>query len=82
MKKEWSYYHTCPDCGASLDPGEHCDCKKNQKALYLCDGHACEVCHNSDCHHTSDIRHAINFALEPPTGAYVEQKLIRRNHEN
>ena len=21
-----SYYRTCPDCGAALDPGEHCDC--------------------------------------------------------
>lgn len=21
-----SYYHTCPDCGAHLDPGEPCDC--------------------------------------------------------
>ena len=20
------YYHTCPDCGANLDPGERCDC--------------------------------------------------------
>lgn len=23
-----SYYHTCPDCGANLDPGERCDCTK------------------------------------------------------
>ena len=21
-------YRTCPDCGASLDPGEICDCKE------------------------------------------------------
>lgn len=20
------YYHTCPCCGANLDPGERCDC--------------------------------------------------------
>lgn len=20
-------YHTCPDCGANLDPGEPCDCQ-------------------------------------------------------
>lgn len=20
------YYHTCPYCGANLDPDEHCDC--------------------------------------------------------
>lgn len=23
-----SYYRTCPQCGASLDPGEHCDCEE------------------------------------------------------
>lgn len=23
-----SYYATCPNCGANLDPGEQCDCKK------------------------------------------------------
>lgn len=23
-----TYYYTCPDCGAHLDPGEHCDCQK------------------------------------------------------
>lgn len=22
-----SYYRTCPDCGAHLDPGEMCDCQ-------------------------------------------------------
>jgi len=22
------YYDTCPDCGATLDPGERCDCQK------------------------------------------------------
>ena len=21
-----TYYHTCPDCGAHLDPGERCTC--------------------------------------------------------
>lgn len=24
------YFHTCPDCGATLDPGERCDCKETQ----------------------------------------------------
>ena len=24
------YYHTCPYCGASLDPGETCDCENNK----------------------------------------------------
>jgi hypothetical protein len=23
-----SYYHICPECGATLDPGETCDCQK------------------------------------------------------
>ena len=23
-----AYYHICPDCGAALDPGETCDCKR------------------------------------------------------
>lgn len=23
-----SYFHTCPGCGANLDPGEVCDCKR------------------------------------------------------
>jgi hypothetical protein len=23
-----TYYWTCPYCGANLDPGESCDCKK------------------------------------------------------
>lgn len=27
-----SYYHSCPACGANLDPGEKCsDCKNNYK---------------------------------------------------
>lgn len=25
-----SYYHTCPLCGAHLDPGEACDCRKEK----------------------------------------------------
>ena len=24
-----SYYKTCPNCGAHLDPGEHCECQEN-----------------------------------------------------
>jgi len=26
-----SYYHTCPLCGANLDPGEPCDCGEEEK---------------------------------------------------
>lgn len=27
-----SYYRTCPYCGASLDPGERCDCQDKKEA--------------------------------------------------
>jgi len=27
------YYHTCPMCGANLDPGESCDCIENTPSL-------------------------------------------------
>ena len=27
--KNRRYYHTCPCCGANLDPGEHCDCEES-----------------------------------------------------
>ncbi|WP_371290473.1 hypothetical protein [Faecalibacterium sp.] len=30
-----TYYHTCPHCGASLDPGERCDCTESPRAVYL-----------------------------------------------
>ncbi len=32
------YYWTCPDCGAHLDPGEHCDCETTTKEDYTHDG--------------------------------------------
>ena len=25
-------YRVCPDCGASLDPAERCDCQNEEKA--------------------------------------------------
>lgn len=25
------YYHTCPLCGAHLDPCEHCDCQDEEE---------------------------------------------------
>ena len=24
-----TYYRSCPHCGANLDPGEKCDCKRS-----------------------------------------------------
>lgn len=33
-KQTMSYYHTCPNCGANLDPCEKCDCgEKNYSIL-------------------------------------------------
>lgn len=26
-----TYYHTCPECGANLDPGEQCDCQQEKQ---------------------------------------------------
>ena len=26
-----AYYNVCPDCGASLDPGEKCDCQEESE---------------------------------------------------
>lgn len=26
------YYTECPNCGATLDPGEKCDCKEGDKS--------------------------------------------------
>lgn len=28
-----SYYCTCPYCGAHMDPGEVCDCRKENAAV-------------------------------------------------
>ena len=30
-----SYYHTCPRCGANLDPGESCDCLEVEAKLLI-----------------------------------------------
>ena len=27
------YYDICPDCGAHLDPGEHCDCEGRNRMV-------------------------------------------------
>ena len=29
-----SYYHICPHCGATLDPGEKCDCQKEDVKMH------------------------------------------------
>ena len=30
------YYVTCPKCGANNDPGERCDCEKEQSEQERC----------------------------------------------
>lgn len=30
-----SYYNTCPECGANLDPGEKCDCRSSTEPIEL-----------------------------------------------
>lgn len=39
------------------------------KIFYLCDRRACEKCNShgngTECKHTSDIRHAVNFEVMP-----------------
>lgn len=30
-----SYYKTCPECGAHLDPGEMCNCHKAEEIKYI-----------------------------------------------
>lgn len=70
-----TYYKTCPLCGANLDPGEMCDCKaslENPKITYLCDKRACNPCSNTECRHTTDITHAVNFKSVAPS-KYAEQ---------
>ena len=37
------YYRTCPICGASLDPGEICDCQPDELESYLSEeGDGCD----------------------------------------
>lgn len=39
MSTARKYYHTCPDCKANLDPGERCDCQRDeQKSCSTCAG--------------------------------------------
>lgn len=30
-EKVMAYFHSCPKCGANLDPGEKCDCEKERQ---------------------------------------------------
>ena len=32
------YYKTCPECGTRLDPGEVCDCQRDELEEFLKEG--------------------------------------------
>lgn len=44
-----SYYHSCPDCKANLDPGERCDCKDVKQPISDCLTVAFDMAQNGDC---------------------------------
>jgi MinD superfamily P-loop ATPase len=52
---------------------------KPPEIVYLCDRDGCAVC-SSDCNHTSDIAHAINFEQVAP-GKYAEKDTSQKKHE-
>lgn len=40
MYEQHTYYYTCTKCGANLDPGESCDCERqdtNENVTEKCD---------------------------------------------
>ena len=53
---------------------------ENIRILYLCDQKACNgKCPNPDCHHTYDIKHAVNFKMESIGGDlyFVEKEAMK-----
>ena len=55
-------YHTCPTCGANLDPGEQCDCQKGDDQVVKTDSSY----HNDDFHRYS---HNLRLREAPRAGA-------------
>lgn len=37
-RKQRTDYYICPYCGCSLDVGEKCDCRQNNKSVYFITG--------------------------------------------
>ena len=44
MYQKNPYYHTCPLCGANLDPGEKCDCESHREEKQPESGNVTEKC--------------------------------------
>lgn len=63
-----------------IDVKKCSECDRSSEVLYLCDGKICgDGCMNTDCIHTTDIRHAKNFKkvgdyFWENDGALVEDK--------
>lgn len=50
-KTETMYYHTCPCCGANLDPKELCDCFshiRGKAPISITKRHFSDMCHLGD----------------------------------
>lgn len=62
-----SYYRTCPDCGATLDPGEQCDCIKEKAATSAAN---------------TDIQYKVNPFLYGQNGLYGQNDPLSRISSN
>lgn len=68
-----SYYDTCKDCGANLDPGERCDCKnvKQVNCDRLIIGF--DDAQNGDCACITIVRMGINGDYEVLNSFYDDE---------
>lgn len=55
-----SYSYECPDCGANLDPGEECECKKEKSALVK-EERPSDVCYTDNVSHEGEIVNGNEF---------------------
>ena len=58
--------------GVDVKRCDQCDKTATPDILYICDRKCCgDTCPNSDCRHTTDINHAVNFVeYEGDRGPY------------
>lgn len=59
-----------------IEVGKELAKKEIPEVAYICDEKACETCNPDDwryCHHTLDIRHAVNFTEVEP-GKFMEKE--------
>ena len=53
--------------------------QKEKPVLYACDRNACHECSSVDCHHTTDITHAVNFEIGIDGNYYFEKLPDKRD---